>query len=151
MEHEFYSGISILLMVVYATKKFGPSVAAYLDKELDVSLRIRLKLYNELKQVSLHNFRPTQPSGTKDASTSRRSWRTQLPPKRRSNGVPKAKPFSWKPRRKMLHCNSKPNTVNVQCASTMKLKNAWTTKSSVRTSIVASHRNVKFNGSSTTC
>lgn len=43
MEHEFYSGISILLMVVYATKKFGPSVAAYLDKELDVSLRIRLK------------------------------------------------------------------------------------------------------------
>lgn len=35
MEHEFYSGISILLMVVYATKKFGPSVAAYLDKELD--------------------------------------------------------------------------------------------------------------------
>jgi hypothetical protein len=37
MEHEFYSGISILLMVIYATKKFGPSVAASLDKEIDVS------------------------------------------------------------------------------------------------------------------
>lgn len=38
MEHEYYSGLSILLMVVYATKKFGPSLAAYLDKEVDVSL-----------------------------------------------------------------------------------------------------------------
>lgn len=35
MEHEYYSGLSILMMVVYATKKFGPSVAAYLDKEVD--------------------------------------------------------------------------------------------------------------------
>jgi len=35
MEHEYYSGLSILLMVVFATKKFGPSVAAYLDKEVD--------------------------------------------------------------------------------------------------------------------
>lgn len=38
MEHEYYSGLSILLMVVYATKKFGPVLAAYLDKEVDVSL-----------------------------------------------------------------------------------------------------------------
>lgn len=37
MEHEYYSGLSILIMVVYATKKFGPKVAAYLDKEVDVS------------------------------------------------------------------------------------------------------------------
>lgn len=35
MEHEYYSGLSILLMVIFATKKFGPSVAAYLDKEVD--------------------------------------------------------------------------------------------------------------------
>jgi F-type H+-transporting ATPase subunit b len=35
MEHEYYSGLSILLMVVFATKKFGPSMAAYLDKEVD--------------------------------------------------------------------------------------------------------------------
>lgn len=35
MEHEFYTGISILLMVVYATKKFGPGVAQWLDKEVD--------------------------------------------------------------------------------------------------------------------
>lgn len=38
MEHEYYSGLSILLMVVFATKKFGPSMAAYLDKEVDVSV-----------------------------------------------------------------------------------------------------------------
>jgi F-type H+-transporting ATPase subunit b len=37
MEHEYYSGLSILAMVVYATKKFGPGLAAYLDKEVDVS------------------------------------------------------------------------------------------------------------------
>lgn len=37
MEHEFYTGLSILIMVVYATKKFGKPVAAYLDKEVDVS------------------------------------------------------------------------------------------------------------------
>lgn len=37
MEHEYYSGLSILLMVVFATKKFGPQMAAYLDKEVDVS------------------------------------------------------------------------------------------------------------------
>lgn len=35
MEHEFYTGISILLMVVYAVKKFGPGIAAYLDKQVD--------------------------------------------------------------------------------------------------------------------
>lgn len=40
MEHEYYSGLSILVMVIYATKKFGPSMAAYLDKEVDVSLNL---------------------------------------------------------------------------------------------------------------
>lgn len=38
MEHEYYSGLSILIMVIFATKKFGPSMAAYLDKEVDVSI-----------------------------------------------------------------------------------------------------------------
>lgn len=35
MEHEFYTGLSILIAVVYATKKFGPGVAKWLDKEVD--------------------------------------------------------------------------------------------------------------------
>ncbi|KAK7073055.1 ATP synthase F(0) complex subunit B1, mitochondrial, partial [Halocaridina rubra] len=35
MEHEFYTGITILIMVVFAVKKFGKGVAAYLDKEID--------------------------------------------------------------------------------------------------------------------
>ncbi|KAG5675866.1 hypothetical protein PVAND_005734 [Polypedilum vanderplanki] len=35
MEHEYYTGLSILIAVVYATKKFGPSVAKSLDKEVD--------------------------------------------------------------------------------------------------------------------
>ncbi|XP_066957147.1 ATP synthase subunit b, mitochondrial [Macrobrachium rosenbergii] len=35
MEHEFYTGLSILLMTVYAVKKFGPGLAAYLDKEIE--------------------------------------------------------------------------------------------------------------------
>ncbi|XP_071446434.1 ATP synthase subunit b, mitochondrial [Hetaerina americana] len=35
MEHEFYSGISLFLMAIYAAKKFGPAIAAYTDKEID--------------------------------------------------------------------------------------------------------------------
>lgn len=37
MEHEYYTGLSILIAVVYATKKFGPGIAKSLDKEVDVS------------------------------------------------------------------------------------------------------------------
>lgn len=37
MEHEFYTGLSIAIMGIYAVKKLGPSVATYLDKEVAVS------------------------------------------------------------------------------------------------------------------
>ena len=39
MEHEFYGGLSIGIMAVYAVKKFGPTLAAYLDKEVEVKFR----------------------------------------------------------------------------------------------------------------
>jgi F-type H+-transporting ATPase subunit b len=35
MEHEFYTGLSILIAVVYATKKFGPALGKSLDKDVD--------------------------------------------------------------------------------------------------------------------
>ncbi|KAK8384161.1 hypothetical protein O3P69_016111 [Scylla paramamosain] len=35
MEHEYYTGISILLMVVYAVKKFGPVIGQTLDKKIE--------------------------------------------------------------------------------------------------------------------
>ncbi|CAH0596512.1 unnamed protein product [Chrysodeixis includens] len=35
MEHEYYTGLSLALMVYIAAKKAGPSLAAYLDKEVD--------------------------------------------------------------------------------------------------------------------
>lgn len=35
MEHEYYSGLSLAIMIVYAVKRFGPAVAAYCDKEID--------------------------------------------------------------------------------------------------------------------
>lgn len=38
LEHEYYTGISILIMTVFIVKKFGPKFAAYLDKEIDVSI-----------------------------------------------------------------------------------------------------------------
>lgn len=44
MEHEYYSGLSILMMIVYATKKFGPGLASYLDKEVDVSWSLDSKV-----------------------------------------------------------------------------------------------------------
>nr|AAN39695.1 ATP synthase-like protein [Choristoneura parallela] len=35
MEHEYYSGLSLLVMIYVAAKKLGPSISAYLDKEVD--------------------------------------------------------------------------------------------------------------------
>jgi len=35
MEHEYYSGLSFAIMIVFAVKKLGPAVAAYCDKEID--------------------------------------------------------------------------------------------------------------------
>ncbi|ENN77509.1 hypothetical protein YQE_06034, partial [Dendroctonus ponderosae] len=35
LEHEFYSGLSILIMWTYGIKKLGPKVAAFLDKDID--------------------------------------------------------------------------------------------------------------------
>ncbi|GFG29429.1 hypothetical protein Cfor_02630 [Coptotermes formosanus] len=35
LEHEYYTGISILIMTVFIIKKLGPKFAAYLDKEID--------------------------------------------------------------------------------------------------------------------
>jgi F-type H+-transporting ATPase subunit b len=35
MEHEYYNGISLLIIYVAAVKMFGPKVAEYLDKEVD--------------------------------------------------------------------------------------------------------------------
>lgn len=35
MEHEYYIGLSVLVITVYATKKLGPILAASLDKDVD--------------------------------------------------------------------------------------------------------------------
>ncbi|KAG5891482.1 hypothetical protein JTB14_004940 [Gonioctena quinquepunctata] len=35
LEHEYYSGLSLLIMWVYGIKTLGPKVAAWLDKEVD--------------------------------------------------------------------------------------------------------------------
>lgn len=37
MEHEYYSGLSLLIMSIIAVKKLGPPIAAYADKEIDAS------------------------------------------------------------------------------------------------------------------
>ncbi|CAL4077766.1 unnamed protein product [Meganyctiphanes norvegica] len=35
LEHEFYTGLSIAMMLVYGIKKLGPGIGAYLDKEME--------------------------------------------------------------------------------------------------------------------
>lgn len=35
MEHEYYNGLSLLVIYVAAIKLFGPKVAQFLDKEID--------------------------------------------------------------------------------------------------------------------
>jgi len=37
MEHEFYTGLSIAIMGIYAVKKLGPATAKFLDAEVAVS------------------------------------------------------------------------------------------------------------------
>jgi hypothetical protein len=49
MEHEYYSGISLAIMAVYAVKKLGPKIAAYCDKEIDVcNLEIVIFSFNKI-------------------------------------------------------------------------------------------------------
>lgn len=36
MEHEYYTGLSIAVMAVFAIKKLGPVIANYTDKEIEV-------------------------------------------------------------------------------------------------------------------
>lgn len=36
LEHEYYSGLSLMIIWIILVKKLGPKVAAYLDKEIDV-------------------------------------------------------------------------------------------------------------------
>lgn len=47
MEHEFYGGLSIGIMAIYAIKKFGPALGAYLDKEVEVLLRCNFLTFKE--------------------------------------------------------------------------------------------------------
>ncbi|XP_050355069.1 ATP synthase subunit b, mitochondrial [Nymphalis io] len=35
MEHEYYTGLSIFVMIYYASTRFGPKLAEFLDKEVD--------------------------------------------------------------------------------------------------------------------
>ena len=39
LEHEFWTGVSFFIMIIYAHKKFGPPVKASLEKEYTVSCR----------------------------------------------------------------------------------------------------------------
>jgi F-type H+-transporting ATPase subunit b len=47
MEHEYYTGISILIMIVYAAKKFGPSVGSFIDKQVDAEVDQYKKFYDD--------------------------------------------------------------------------------------------------------
>lgn len=38
LEHEYYSGLSILIMAAIISKKLGPGIGEALDKQVDVSL-----------------------------------------------------------------------------------------------------------------
>lgn len=36
LEHNFYNGLSMLIIVMLAHNKFGPSIAKWADKEIEV-------------------------------------------------------------------------------------------------------------------
>ncbi|KAJ8979422.1 hypothetical protein NQ317_002202 [Molorchus minor] len=51
LEHEYYSGLSLLIMWIVGVKKLGPKLAAYLDKEVDEYERNWNESRVEQKQV----------------------------------------------------------------------------------------------------
>lgn len=67
MEHEYYTGLSLVLMVAYATKKFGPSIGAWLDKEVDVSVSQRFAFLTKITASGLAQFYQSM----------RRDWRVE--------------------------------------------------------------------------
>ncbi|KAJ8684739.1 hypothetical protein QAD02_020532 [Eretmocerus hayati] len=65
-EHEFYSGLSLFMVLIVGIKKFGPAVAKYLDKGIDDYER------------SWESSRTDQIDGLKDCieHEKREQWRT---------------------------------------------------------------------------
>jgi len=52
MDHEFFSGLALIMMAVYATKKFGPPLAKYADDEIEKIENAEMANYNnELKSL----------------------------------------------------------------------------------------------------
>lgn len=45
MEHEFYNGLSFLVMWIVGVKKLGPPLAKWLDKEIDVKTKESMKRF----------------------------------------------------------------------------------------------------------
>jgi len=63
LEHEFYNGVSLVILIVLISKKLGPSISAYLEKEQDAELAQMYEGKNqEIKQVqdSIANEKKTQ-------------------------------------------------------------------------------------------
>uniref|UniRef100_T1JNC6 ATP synthase subunit b n=1 Tax=Strigamia maritima TaxID=126957 RepID=T1JNC6_STRMM len=46
MEHEFYTGVSLLIMVVFSIKKFGPAVSKFLSDQVDADE----KVYTDIRE-----------------------------------------------------------------------------------------------------
>lgn len=55
MDHEFYVGVTIAGMIVYTMKKFGPSIAKYMDDQVDERERVidkaRVDTLNALQEA----------------------------------------------------------------------------------------------------
>lgn len=59
MEHEFYNGLSLGLMVIVAVKKFGPALAKYLDEGIDVSQNCDNIICKKLDDIIIFNVSVT--------------------------------------------------------------------------------------------
>lgn len=52
-DHEFYVGLTLVIMITYGVKKFGPSVGGWLDAELDKRYKAALEGTEQQKQAYL--------------------------------------------------------------------------------------------------
>lgn len=87
LEHEFYSGLSILIMWTYGIKKFGPKVAAFLDKDIDVSCDVESEIHSQVGLVLVVFGRNTKRTGILAEKVKRKLCRLRSPTRKSSNGL----------------------------------------------------------------
>lgn len=123
MEHEYYNGLSLAILCIVIVKKLGPSVAAALDKDIDVTNLFINHLTLVHKTVPC--FRHTKKVGNRVVLTPSTTWTKLSRTRKRSSGVLRARSSFSKPRRRTLPSSLRLRTVNASWPLTLRFVPAY--------------------------